>query len=342
MKDIPAIISAVIGMKRIVNEVLLAVVLGLILPVTVVRFFGNFAAKEKESVIQFSQSDAAEESVSDPVQQADTVCVLLHDGTVQEMDMGTYLTGVVLAEMPAEFPTDALKAQAVVARTYTYKRIQLGGKHTNAAVCTDSACCQAFCDTQTYLADGGDPEAITKIQNAVVETNPQVLTYQGQLIEATYFSCSGGRTEAAVAVWGSDIPYLQAVDSPGEENADHYIDTVSFSADAFAKLLDIPLEGHPETWFGEVTYTDGGGVATIQIGQTVLDGVTVRQRLGLRSTAFVIHAVGQTVTVTTKGFGHRVGMSQYGAQAMALQGADYREILAYYYEGTELEVWYRN
>ena len=163
----------------------------------------------------------------------------------------------------------------------------------------------------------------------------QVLTYENALIEATYFSCSGGSTEDAVAVWGNAYPYLKAVDSPGEEHAAHYTDTVTFTPLQFQSALGVILSGTPENWFGPVTYTEGGGVDTMQIGKTIYKGTELRQKLSLRSTAFTV-SVGEYITITTEGDGHRVGMSQYGADAMAAAGKDYREILAHYYPGTEL------
>lgn len=258
-----------------------------------------------------------------------TVAVLTDEGTVRDMELDTYLTGVLRGEMPADFESDALMAQAIVARTYTLKN----RKHNNAAVCMDPACCQAYCTEEDYTAAGYTRQDREKIRKAVEETTELVLTYEGELIEATYFSCSGGRTEDAAAVWGNDVPYLQAVDSPGEEKATHYVDTVSFSADEFARLLGIENE---DLHIGAVTYTEGGGVDSIRIGDTTFQGIRVRKSLGLRSTAFVVTVTGDTVTITTKGFGHRVGMSQYGADAMALSGSDYAEILAHYYPGTEL------
>ena len=126
------------------------------------------------------------------------------------------------------------------------------------------------------------------------------------------------------------------MDSPGEENAAHYTDTVQFIGSEFAALLGINPKGAPSSWLGSVRYTAGGGVDTMTIGGKSFSGVMLRQKLGLRSTAFAISASGDTVTVTTKGFGHRVGMSQYGADAMAVQGSTYRQILAHYYPGTEL------
>ena len=166
-----------------------------------------------------------------------------------------------------------------------------------------------------------------------------MLTYQGKLIEATYFSCSGGRTEDALAVWGEDVPYLQSVESPGEEGAAHYVDTVSFTASEFCEKIGKELPGIPAEWIGTIRYTAGGGVETIYIGDEPYSGTQLRSMLNLRSTAFLITAAGDTVTITTKGYGHRVGMSQYGADAMAVQGCSYEEILAHYYPGTKLQQW---
>lgn len=270
------------------------------------------------------------------------ITVLLSDGAVAEMSMDTYLTGVVLGEMPVSFDIEALKAQAVVARTYTLRRSSTGQKHNFGAVCTESSCCQAYCSVADYLSMGGTQDGVNKVLSAIRSTADQVLTYQDTLIEATYFSCSGGRTEDAMAVWGTDIPYLQAVDSPGEENATHYTDAVQFTAKEFASLLGISSAGAPSKWLGSVTYTEGGGVATMEIAGTVFKGTTIRQKLGLRSTAFTIMAVGNNIHISTKGFGHRVGMSQYGAEAMAVKGSDYREILSHYYPGTTLKTYSQN
>ena len=159
---------------------------------------------------------------------------------------------------------------------------------------------------------------------------------------ATYFSCSGGRTEDAAAVWGSDVPYLQATDSPESAYYDKTIATVTFTAAEFSTALGQDLSGSPATWFGSITYTKGGGVDTMVIGGTTYKGTTLRQKLGLRSTAFTMTAVGDHITVTTRGYGHRVGMSQYGAEAMAAQGSTYEQILRHYYKGTELLNWIDN
>ena len=252
------------------------------------------------------------------------------------MELDEYLTGVVLAEMPVSFELEAQKAQAVVARTYTMRACRRGGKHDGAAVCTDSTCCQSYISPADYLAAGGTQAGVDRVRGAVEATAGQVLTYDGELIEATYFSCSGGSTEDAAAVWGAAYPYLKAVDSPGEENAAHYSDTEVFTAARFEAALGRDLPGEPTTWFGVTTYTTGGGVASMEIGGQTYQGTTLRSLLGLRSTAFTVEADRICVTITTKGFGHRVGMSQYGADAMAVLGSTYPEILAHYYQGTSL------
>ncbi len=321
-------------MKQKSKEILFALILGAVIPGILFRLVQNAPHQNPE---QTDNTEQTRQQIQSP--EVFTLPVMMEDGSVEQMDLDAYVICVVLAEMPSEFDAEALKAQSVVARTYALKRYSLGEKHGQRAVCTDPACCQAYCTQAEFLARGESNTNLQKVISAVEQTKNQVLTYNGTLIEATYFSCSGGRTEDALAVWGAEIPYLQAVDSPGEEQASHYMDTVSFSLTEFAQCMEIAPNSLTGNWVGAVTYTDGGGVNTIQIGGETYNGTTVRQKLGLRSTAFVMTAVGNTVTITTKGFGHRVGMSQYGAEAMAVSGNTYEQILAYYYKGTALEIY---
>ncbi len=310
---------------------LMAVFLGWVMP------WLMFTPEEKQS--QSSQETTPQTTAPQTtVAQTSTaqIPVSLSDGSVVSMELEDYVAGVVLGEMPADFPLEALKTQAVVARTFTSKMDLSGKKHTGYTVCTDPACCQAYCSVPEYLNKGGTQEAVDKVLLAVQQTSGQILLYGGELIEATYFSCSGGRTEDAQAVWGTEVSYLQAVDSPGEEDAKYYTDTVTFTCAQFEQLLGTDLTGQPENWIGEITYTDGGGVATILLDGQSFTGTQLRQKLGLRSTAFVITVLGDTITLTTKGFGHRVGMSQYGARAMATSGSEYTQILSHYYPGTTL------
>ena len=318
-------------MKPIWKDILLSLLLGLVLPWLVLSLVLRLRAAPGVDPAGISAESTR------PLETIQTVPLTMYlrqpDGSVVEMDMDTYLTGVILAELPAAFEQEAKKAQAVAARTFTWKAVTTGGKHGDGSVCTDPTCCQAYIAPSLYP---GEQESIRQAQAAVLATSGYVLTYDGGLIEATYFSCSGGSTEDAVAVWGTNVPYLKATDSPGEEGATHYSDTAVFSAEEFRSALGAALQGDPANWLGMVTYTAGGGVATLDIGGKTYKGTELRSLLGLRSTAFAITVEGDTITVTTRGYGHRVGMSQYGADAMAAAGSTYPEILAHYYQGAEL------
>jgi stage II sporulation protein D len=282
-------------------------------------------------------------SVSVPVE---TVCaeerktiginLLQTDGTVAQAELEQYLVGVVLAEMPAYFEGEALKAQAVVARTYTVKTVASGAKHGESTICTDSQCCQAYISVMDYLERGGTGQSVEKVRDAVSATAGKVLVYEDKLIEATYFSCSGGITEDAQAVWGTDYPYLKSVVSPGEEGASVYTDTAFFTFQQFQNCLGTSLSGNPSEWIGAVTYTPGNGVDRMMIGGREYTGTQLRSLLGLRSTNLSVELTEDGLEIYTKGYGHRVGMSQYGADAMAVNGSNYAEILAHYYPGTEL------
>ena len=312
------------------KEAALSCLAGVVLPMVLTAFFHQ--AFPASRAAEAAARPASEGLLPD---DGEALTVRGSDGEDRVMTLEEYLTGVVLAEMPADFETEALKAQAVVARTYTRKRME-GSKHTGAAVCMDSGCCQGFRSPAEYLAEGGTQRSVERVRAAVEATDGLVLRYGGELIDATYFSCSGGSTEDAVAVWGQDVPYLQAVDSPGEEDAPRFTDSVTFSPAELAGRLGLPDDGDPRDWFGAVTYTEGGGVATMVVRGQTFTGVQLRSGLGLRSTAFQVRATGDSITITTRGFGHRVGMSQYGAQAMAAAGSTFGEILAHYYTGAEL------
>ncbi|MBQ7415521.1 MAG: stage II sporulation protein D [Oscillospiraceae bacterium] len=264
-----------------------------------------------------------------------TVPVLKSDGSVKQMDLEDYICRVVLGEMPASFETEALKAQAVAARTYTLKCVLGGSKHSQGAVCTSHQCCQSYCEPEAYIRNGGTWDNVNKIFDAVQATNGEVLYYDGKLIMATYFSSAGGTTEDAKAVWGNAFPYLTVVESPEGDDA-YNGKTVTFTSAQFQKLLGVSLKGKPVSWFGAMTYTVGGGVDQIRIGGKLYKGTQLRTLLGLRSTDFTVSTTDTSVTFTTNGYGHRVGLSQYGADAMATTGSNYVDILYHYYCGTQL------
>lgn len=263
--------------------------------------------------------------------------IRVKDGNaISEMDLDTYIAGVVLGEMPADFEMEALKAQAVASRTYTLRKVVRGGKHPDADVCTDASCCQAFAHVNEYR---GSTENIEKVRQAVTETAGQVVTFNDELIEATYFSCSGGKTEDAVAVWGTNVPYLKSVESPGEEGSQRYETSVTLPLRNFREKLGISGSDDLSEVEIDLTYTAGGGVDTMRIGKQLFRGTEVRKMLSLPSTAFTIEIQDDYVEITTKGNGHRVGMSQYGADAMAVSGKAYDEILSHYYPGTVLKTY---
>ena len=319
-------------MKLITKQVITAAVMGFAVPWVILVSITSLASRESKTTGEESEG---RETFS--IQSSSDISInVVTDGKAESMALESYITGVVLAEMPAEFEQDALKAQAVVARTYALRRLEQGGKHENGPVCTDPNCCQGYRSPEQYLSRGGSVEDVAKIEKAVYDTAGQVLTYEGALIEATYFSCSGGQTEDAMAVWGADIPYLQSTASPGEEDASHYSDTVTMTVEEFIACVDTRLPADPSDWFGAVTYTAGGGVDTIRIGERIYKGTEVRAMLALRSTDFTIRYTGKDIEIVTHGFGHRVGMSQYGADAMAAAGNSYHEILTHYYQGTQI------
>lgn len=314
-------------MKTSIKDILLILLLTFLIPGMLLNGFRLLWDKEREGdpipEIIVSTTDPESEEIH-------TVSVLMDDGTVALMELETYLAGVVLGEMPAEFQMEALKAQAVVARTYTLRMKERSAKHPNADVCVHAECCQGF----SGETSGASYE---RILSAVTETAGLVLTYEGELIEATYFSSSGGRTEDAVAVWGTDVPYLRSIESPEGEYTQKHSETITMSIKEFADALDLEMPLTAGELIGEVQYTSGGGVDTMEIAHVTFRGTELRKRLGLRSTVFEITTEGNVIVIETRGYGHRVGMSQYGAEAMAAEGVTFQEILAHYYPGTTLE-----
>lgn len=298
----------------------------------------SFFLPEKEEIQQPQvETVAATQTISveetKPFDTTVALRVLTEDGVI-ELCLQDYLIGALVAEMPSAFPLEAQKAQAVASRTFAL-RMARTGKHENADVCTNPACCQGWC------AEGND-EAISTAAEAVDATDGLVVTYEDALIEATFFSCSGGRTEAAQAVWGTDVPYLRSVSSPGEETAPRYSDSRTLTGAEFAQIVtaaypDVNLSGSPKSWLGAISKTAGGGIDTVFIGGVPISGTSLRHLLSLRSTQITITATETEITFDTLGFGHRVGMSQYGARAMAEEGANFAEILIHYYQGAQIK-----
>ena len=269
---------------------------------------------------------------------------ILIDGELQEMDLNEYLWGVVAAEMPASFELEALKAQAVAARTYSLNKAGQAANHPEADLCTDHTCCQAWIAREKAQANWGDnAQTYTdKITRAVAETNGEVALYEGSLISALYHSSSTDTTQDAVAVWGGNVPYLKSVPSPEGEEVPDYHSTVTYpSQECKDRILsakpEAVLEGDPANWFTNAVYSDGGSVLTIDLGGVTVSGHEARTIFDLRSASFTVETTPDSVTFSGTGYGHGVGMSQYGANAMAAEGKTYQEILQHYYTGITVE-----
>lgn len=292
-------------------------------PVAVAETMSAVSEEARRTVQAIVIHENAEESLDENM----TVTVNI-SGTDRSMTLREYLVGVVMGEMPASFSMEALKAQTVAARTYTLRRLEGGGTLSD-----DPGVCQAYTDPATAETKWGEgwQENLERITEAVEETDGQVLTYEGELISATYFSCSGGKTESAQAVWGGEVPYLVSVDSPGEEEASAYESVVTVPVEEFLTTLEV---NSPTV--SAVTYTEGGGVETVTVGGKIFSGTDMREMFELRSTLFRMESDRENMTFYVQGFGHRVGMSQYGAQAMAEAGSTYQEILHWYYTGVEI------
>ena len=273
-----------------------------------------------------------------------TVRVAMEDGSVSTMAMDEYLWCVVSAEMPASFASEALKAQVVAARTYTVAKMgRTVSTHPDADVCTDITCCQAYITRQQAQTNWGDKsETYTqKITQAVSATDGMILTYQGTPIQAVFFSSAAGKTVDAVEVWGSDVPYLTGVESPEGEEVPNYHSTVELSLEEFKSTLlaeypDMQLEGDPSGWLGDLTPNSAGGVASLVIGGVAVSGGALRALFNLRSTTFTLTLDAAQAHFAVTGYGHGVGMSQYGANAMANQGKSWQEIVTWYYTGVEI------
>ena len=276
-----------------------------------------------------------EESIIESHPQSPQVSVRVDDEIIY-LGLEEYIQGVILGEIPKDFETETLKAQAVAARTYTLRSVQRYQKHEDTYVCANPGCCQAFCTAEAYLRQGGSQSYLDRIYSAVMQTAGQVLIYNNQLIDATYFSASGGRTEAAVEVWGTDVPYLQSVESKGEQTTQYINHKLEMTQKVFLECLELPQEYIGNISVTDVIYTDGGGIASITVCDQKFTGNQIRQYLALPSTMFELSVIGEQVIIVSNGNGHRVGMSQYGADAMAAEGKGYVQILEHYYPGTEL------
>ena len=265
-----------------------------------------------------------------------------------DADLEEYTKGVIAAEMPSSFEAESLKAQAVLARTYALNRMRVFGGpgcdlHPEADVCADPEHSQAYVSREELRARIGWLASAAywrRIERAVEDTRGLMLTYEGAPIQAVYHSTSAGSTEDAQEVWGKSYSYLKPVPSD-DRSSPRYQDKVGFKLKDLAQKLGEPalatLAGSGRPFVQVIDRTAGGRVRTLRVGDKTFKATDLRRLLNLRSTNFTWRLAGDQVEIETLGWGHGVGLSQYGANDLARQGKDYREILAYYYQGVSLD-----
>lgn len=267
---------------------------------------------------------------------------VIEEDSVREMDVNQYIKEVVSAEMPAEFHEEALKAQAVAARTYLeHRKTKELEEHKGADICTDYKHCKAWISEEKrrslWEADKADGYW-QKISDAVEETVGELIVYDGEVIDALFHSTSSGYTESAADVWGKEIPYLVSVKSDGEELSPRFYSEKTVKKEEFINTVLEKVESADENaeLFSDIIRSEAGGIKNITVLGQIIKGTELRTMFELRSTNVEITEDGDNIIFKVKGNGHGVGMSQYGAAYMAANGYGYKDILTSYYTGTEI------
>lgn len=287
-------------------------------------------AENKQSVL-LVEEDKSEEYIS---------VMLSETGEIDGIEIREYIIGCVAAEMPAGYHTEALKAQAVACYTYALRTKKMSSD--NEADITDNPDMhQGYIGQKERKKKWGDKyeEYEKKISSAVDEVSGNYMTYGDETVLAVYHSNSAGRTQSAENIWGSDIAYLTAVESPGDKLAPDFIEEKIFTEKEFKKAVEklgVRLSGDAAEWVGDITRDDGGYVKTVVLGEEEVSASDFRKAFELRSHCFFVEYDGK-FSVLCRGYGHGVGMSQYGADYMARQGFGWQEILRHYYTGVEFK-----
>lgn len=338
-------------MKRIIWISILLTLAGVIMPI----MFLKEDASGTADMDKYVPKSAAQSASPQPAQESaelsyenvadKALSFTVKDGdTAKTVTMADYLPNALAAEMPVSFASEALKAQAVAARTYiVYCTAHENPKHPEADICTDSGCCLAYAGEEKLRAAwGADFDTnIAAVRKAVTDTDGQILVYDGTPILASFHSSSSGKTESGSALWG-DVPYLVSVSSP--ETADdvpNFVTTVEVSADNLRQTVlsykpEAVFDSEPAKWISGSELDESGRIKSVTVGGVQLSGAEMRKLFALRSTAFTLEYKNQIFIFTVTGYGHGLGMSQYGANVMAKNGFDYKEILFHYYPQTKL------
>ena len=326
-------------MKKIIIYTLIFIFICFIIPIV---FTNN---KTKKVVKDLEDVNQLETSTYD-YKDYNTVSLLhVKTGDIEQINLDDYLYGVVAAEMPAIYEIEALKAQAIVARTYTIYKLKNDKKHENADICDDPNCCQAWISKEDRFAKWEEDSRQSnwnKILNSVNSTKGKIITYNNKPINAFFHSNSGGITETTSNVWGSDnYPYLQSVETSGEDAYSQYYSEVSLTKQTFIdkikeKHSDFEIDFNKEDCIKVLEYTDGNRVKKIKVGNLELSGVEIRTILGLKSANFKTTIEKDNIKFEVIGYGHGVGMSQTGADSLAKSGSNYEEIIKHFYTGVEI------
>ena len=298
------------------------------------------------SVMKKPEAEAAATSakaVSPQNEVSDTGIFRISDsktGAVTEMKANEYIFGVLAVEMPALYNDEALKAQAVASYTFAcYRRAE--NKDKEYDLTTDFNTDQSFITEEKAREKWGDKadEYCNKLKNAIEEVENLAVTYDGKPILAVYHAVSSGKTEDCKNVWGGDYPYLKAIASPGDTLAPDYISKATFSEEEVKKKLSekCVISGEPANYFKSLKRTSSGTVISAEVCGSTLSGSEIRALFSLRSSNFEVRCKDGEFCFTVYGYGHGVGMSQYGADYMAKQGSDFKEILLHYYSGCKVE-----
>ena len=294
-----------------------------------------------ETLAATEAETAPAEPADEPFDEAVTLRVLV-DGAVREQTLHDYLVCVLLAEVPSGFAAEALKAQAIAAHSYALYCRDHAAEPASGWLSVDPVRRQGYLTDAVLRSYWGTAyeENYARLSALVDSVLTDVLYYGSAPAGASYFAISNGMTEASENVWGTALPYLVAVDSSTDLNADNYLYTVQFTAEqmqqALAGLSLLPDPAAPASWFGEAALTPSGYVASLPVCGQSVTGPALRKALGLRSACFTVQYQEGSFLLTTKGYGHGVGLSQWGAKALAEQGQSAEEILAHYFPGTEL------
>jgi len=293
----------------------------------------TFDDSANKPIISSAKSDENPDAVS-VFSPADNTTV-----TVSEKE---YIIGSVAAEMPASYSEEALKAQAVACHTLLeYKKNT--DKSESVPEVEASSYFQNYLTKEEMKTRWGDKfdEYYSKIENAVESVSDKIITFENEPIMALYHAVSAGNTGSAEELWGSDIPYLQSVSSPSDRLYSSFSEEKIFSAEEFEKIIkesgDVSVKGKKEKYIGKTEYFDSGYVKSIVICKKEFTGEEIRKLFSLRSSAFTLEYRDSSFVFETSGYGHGVGMSQYGAECLAKQGFTYDEILRHYYTGVEIQ-----